>query len=76
MRTFTTLDQAPVGSASLVVNCDGMQELLEPLAARGIVPGAEVAVMQSGDPLLVLVGNARWAIRREQARSISVTVLG
>ena len=42
------------------------------LAARGIVPGIQIGVLKSGDPLLIGVDNDRWAINRSEANCISV----
>jgi Fe2+ transport system protein FeoA len=44
-------------------------------AARGLVPGVEVAVLRQGDPLLVAIDDARWAITRSDANSILVDTI-
>ncbi len=45
-------------------------------AARGLVPGAEVAVLQLGDPIAVALEETRWAISKAEAARIEVAVVG
>jgi len=42
------------------------------LAARGLVPGAEFAVLRGGDPMLVRVDESRWALSGLEATEIEV----
>ena len=44
-------------------------------AARGLVPGVEVTILRQGDPILVSVDDARWAITRSDANSILVDLV-
>jgi Fe2+ transport system protein FeoA len=44
----------------------------------GLIPGASVRVVKSaplGDPIQILVGNYHLALRRQEARSIHVTLI-
>ncbi len=50
--------------------------LVAKLAARGLVPGAELSVVKNGDPLLVFVDETRWALSKIEAQKISVESLG
>ena len=45
------------------------------LAARGLVPGVEVSVLRQGDPVLVSIDDARWAMTRSDANSIHVDLI-
>ncbi len=45
------------------------------LAARGLVPGAELAVLRGGDPLLVRVDDSRWAVSGLEAALIEVACI-
>ena len=45
------------------------------LAARGLVPGVEIGILRGGDPLLVSVDEARWAMGQKEANAILVDVL-
>ena len=45
------------------------------LAARGVVPGTEICVVHSGDPLLIGIDNDRWALNRIEASGIYVEML-
>jgi Fe2+ transport system protein FeoA len=42
------------------------------LAARGLVPGAELEVLRGGDPLLVRMDNSRWAVSGLEAALVEV----
>ena len=50
----------------------GHHQLGAKLAARGLVPGVEVGVLQAGDPVLLAVDEARWAVTREDAGRVHV----
>ena len=45
------------------------------LAARGIVPGTRLGILQSGDPVLIGIDNDRWALNRLEAAAIHVDLL-
>ena len=72
-----TLDSIPKKANALVVaiNTPGNGRLR--LMEMGIVPGAVVRVVNSaplGDPLHIIVKNYHLALRREDARSVHVTL--
>jgi Fe2+ transport system protein FeoA len=69
-----TLDQLTVGDSAIVIDVRESAEVREHLAARGIGPGTVVRVLKAGDPLVVAVGEARWAIGQRSARAVSVIV--
>ena len=53
------------GDRALVVGIgEGNPKLGAKLAARGLVPGVEVDVLRGGDPILLCVDEARWALTR------------
>lgn len=61
---------------AVVVDVDASDaSLVAKFAARGLVPGAELSVVRSGDPLLVFVEESRWALTRKEAEKISVVTL-
>ena len=47
----------------------------EKLHARGLLPGAEVALMQTGNPIVVGLEHSRWALNRNEASHIEVSPL-
>ena len=74
----TTISLATVASGARVlvvaVECDDAK-LGQKLAARGLVPGAEVSVLRAGDPLLLAIDEARWALNRADASVVFVDLL-
>jgi Fe2+ transport system protein FeoA len=50
--------------------------LFQRFAARGILPGAEVTLLQQGDPIAVRLEETRWAISRAEAEQIEVALIG
>ena len=44
-------------------------------AARGIVPGIQIGVLRSGNPLLIGVDSDRWAINEGEASHIQVDLI-
>jgi|TARA_R110002096_G_scaffold22675_40_gene72886 Fe2+ transport system protein FeoA len=64
------------GDRALVVAIESNDAKLgQKLAARGLVPGAEVGVLRAGDPLLLAVDEARWALNRADASVVLVELL-
>jgi Fe2+ transport system protein FeoA len=71
-----TLGKLAAGQPAIVVAVRSpAPEMFEKLAARGIVPGAEISVVQRGDPIAVALHDARWAISRAEADRIEVTLV-
>lgn len=69
----TSLASLRLGERALVVDINAQtSQLGAKLAARGLVPGVEVGVLRAGDPLLVVVDEARWALTRSDANNIEV----
>jgi ferrous iron transport protein A len=75
--TTLTLDTIPVGMwarvSSVIGNGIGAIRLME----MGLVPGAPVSVVRSaplGDPLQIRIRDYHLALRRGEARMISVVV--
>lgn len=67
------LNSLPRGSRARVTEVDYSDaSLVAKFAARGLVPGAELSVVKSGDPLLVFVDETRWALSEVEAEKISV----
>lgn len=72
-----TLDSIPknVGARVVAVDVSGSGGLR--LMEMGIVPGAPVRVVKCaplGDPIQIFVRNYHLALRREEARSVHVTL--
>jgi ferrous iron transport protein A len=72
-----SLDTLPSGLAARVVNVHGSSAISRRLMEMGIVPGAPVRVVRTaplGDPIQVCLRNYHLALRRVEARAISVLV--
>ena len=72
-----TLDSIPRKVSARVVAVDASGSGGLRLMEMGIVPGAQVQVVNCaplGDPIRILVRNYHLALRREEARSIHVTL--
>ena len=73
----TTLNQLKRGARARVVDLDHRDtKLIAKLAARGLVPGAELSIVRSGDPLLIFVDESRWALTTAEAEKVAVEDLG
>jgi Fe2+ transport system protein FeoA len=74
--TCVTLASLRHGDRALIVSVEpGDAKLGAKLAARGLIPGVEVGVLRAGDPLLLAIDEARWAITRRDADSITVDLI-
>jgi ferrous iron transport protein A len=72
-----SLDTLPSGLAARVVNVHGSNAISRRLMEMGIVPGAPIRVVRTapfGDPIQVCLRNYHLALRRVEARAISVLV--
>ena len=72
-----SLDTLPLGLAARVVNVHGGSAISRRLMEMGVVPGAPIRVIRSaplGDPIQVCVRNYHLALRRSEARAISVLI--
>jgi ferrous iron transport protein A len=71
------LDDLPSGLAARVVNVHGSSAISRRLMEMGIVPGAHIRVVRTapfGDPIQVCLRNHHLALRRLEARAISILV--
>jgi len=71
-----TLDTIPRGITARVTSVEASDTHGLRLMEMGVVPGAEVRVVKSaplGDPIQVCVRNYHLALRRAEAKSITVT---
>jgi ferrous iron transport protein A len=76
-RESGSLDTLPSGLAARVVNVHGSNAISRRLMEMGIVPGAPIRVVRTapfGDPIQVCLRNYHLALRRVEARAISVLV--
>ena len=74
--SITSLSSLGHGDRALVVNIGTSDPKLgAKFAARGLVPGVEIGVLLSGDPLLLSVDDARWGITRKDADLIHVDII-
>ncbi|MGR8950138.1 MAG: FeoA family protein [Gammaproteobacteria bacterium] len=73
----TTLNKLKRGARARVLELDHSDtNLVAKFAARGLVPGAELSIVRSGDPLLIFVDETRWALTDVEARKVEVEDLG
>ncbi|MSR15002.1 MAG: ferrous iron transport protein A [Gammaproteobacteria bacterium] len=68
MKTLATLDH---GDSAVIVAVTE-SKIAARLGARGMVPGTELQVLRGGDPLLVGLDGARWALSALDAAMIQV----
>jgi len=72
-----SLDTLPSGIAARVLNVQGASAIVRRLMEMGIVPGAVIEVVRTaplGDPIQVCLRNYHLALRRVEARAITVLV--
>jgi ferrous iron transport protein A len=72
-----SLDTLPLGLTARVVNVHGSNAISRRLMEMGVVPGAPIRVIRSaplGDPIQICLRNYHLALRRTEARAISVMV--
>jgi ferrous iron transport protein A len=72
-----SLDRLRVGARARVTSVKGEGAVARRLMEMGVVPGAPVRVVKCaplGDPLEVRVRNYHLALRRSEARTISVVM--
>lgn len=72
-----SLDTLPSGLAARVVNVQGSSAIARRLMEMGIVPGAPIKVVRTaplGDPIQVCLRGYQLALRRAEARAITVLV--
>ena len=72
-----SLDTLPSGLAARVINVEGSSAITRRLMEMGIVPGAPIKVVRTaplGDPIQVCLRNYHLALRRVEARAITVLV--
>lgn len=71
----TVLARLPLGVQARVVAVDSASPAARRLIEMGVVPGAPVSVVKAaplGDPIQIRVRGYHLALRREEARSITV----
>lgn len=72
-----SLDTLPSGVAARVTNVQGSSAIARRLMEMGIVPGAPIRVVRTaplGDPIQVCLRSYHLALRRVEARAITVLV--
>ena len=72
-----SLDTLPSGVSARVLNVRGKSAITRRLMEMGVVPGAPIKVIRSaplGDPIQVCLRDYHLALRRAEARTISVLV--
>lgn len=73
----TTLRALRVGQTAIVTAVrHSIPAMRQRYLARGIVPGAHVLLLHSGDPVVVAMEESRWAIDGDDAEHIEVAPLG
>lgn len=74
---FVTLDKTPTGTAVRIVSLEGSDLVALRLMEMGLVPGAPVRIVKSaplGDPIQICVRDCHLAVRRNEARVVTVAV--
>ena len=74
-----TLDMIPIDATVRVASVESTDAHAFRLMEMGMVPGAYVRVVKTaplGDPIQVCVRNYHLALRRAEAKSITVTLAG
>lgn len=72
-----TLDKTPPGTAVRIVSLEGSDTVALRLMEMGIIPGSAVRVVKSaplGDPIQICVKHYHLALRRYEARTITVAL--
>ena len=71
-----SLDALPIGATARVTGVSGSGAIARRLMEMGVVPGAPVRIIKAaplGDPIEVRVRGYHLALRRTEAKTISVT---
>jgi len=74
-----TLDKTPLGSTVRIISLEGSNTVTLRLMEMGMVPGSVVRIVKSaplGDPIQICVRNYHLALRRNEARAITVATCG
>ena len=72
-----SLDALPSGVSARVLNVQGSSAITRRLMEMGVVPGAPIRVVRAaplGDPIQVCLRDYHLALRRMEARAITVLV--
>ena len=75
MEDITTLERLTVGRRALVTEVSAPEDQRRRLMELGFVPGGEISALQEspwGDPVAYAVCGAVIALRRADARQISI----
>ena len=70
-----TLDKTPLGSTVRIVSLENSDIVTLRLMEMGMIPGSTVRVVKSaplGDPIQICIRNYHLALRRNEARAITV----
>ncbi len=70
-----TLDKTPLGSTVRIVSLENSDIVTLRLMEMGMVPGSTLRVVKRaplGDPIQICVRNYHLALRRDEARAITV----
>lgn len=71
-----TLSELSRGDTAIITQIRSPDpEMREKLHSRGMLPGTELSVMQTGNPLVVGIERSRWALNRNEAAHIEVSRL-
>ena len=60
------------GEETVAVEVAGAPRLVSRLQELGVLPGAQIRVLQAGSPTVIQVGRTRLGLRRQEAAAIRV----
>lgn len=72
MAMIVPLETLPVGGSGRVIDIDGEHEFVTRLCEVGLRPGADIQMVQAGNPCIVAVGTHRLSLRGERLATVLV----
>lgn len=71
-----TLGKLRKGDTAVIVAIHAQHHgLREKLTSRGLVPGAQLALVSHGNPLVIAIDESRWAIAQADAEHIEIALV-
>ena len=70
------LDLMQSGESGTIVDVDGNPDVITRIREMGIREGAQIEMVQSGEPCIIAVGNQRLSLRVDQTTLVYVEIDG